>query len=211
MVHLVLGVELHAVAGRPAVELTLRPSAEPQQLGPELLNEEHQTGDTFLLRLIGAAEGHAGNVDVQTAGIGAVAVVIQLLCLVEHCRPWHFMQVVVQRHGMGHELQTVVQTAVRLDVQIDRSFVCGLQQTVGIRTALAAVVNLKLHTELAQALSVEDQLGHIVVFVDRPFHTGIIIAIPAKVFAVVFIDVFNVDERAAAVTGGVVAFSAAMA
>ena len=140
-----------------------------------------------------------------------MAVVIQLLCLVEHCRPWHFMQVVVQRHGMGHELQTVVQTAVRLDVQIDRSFVCDLQQTVGIRTALAAVVNLKLHTELAQALAVENQFRHIVVFVDRPFRTGIIIAIPAKVFAVVFVDVFDVDERAAAVTGGVVAFSAAMA
>ena len=57
----------------------------------------------------------------------------------------------------------------------------------------------------------EYQIRGIVVFVDWAFDTDIVIAVTAKVFTVVFIDVFIADERAAAVTAGVVTIPAVTA
>lgn len=52
MVHLILGVELHAVTRSPSVELSLCSAAEPQEFWPEFFHEEYQAGDAFLLCFI---------------------------------------------------------------------------------------------------------------------------------------------------------------
>ena len=54
----------------------------------------------------------------------------------------------------------------------------------------------------------KDQIRNIVVFIDRAFGAGLIIAVLAEVFIDIFINVFVVDERVAAVAAGVVSLAA---
>ena len=47
-----------------------------------------------------------------------MAEVPHALRLAQHLRPRHFVQVILERHGMRDELQALIQTAVRLYVQV---------------------------------------------------------------------------------------------
>ena len=104
---------------------------------------------------------------MQPTSIRAVAAVIQPLRLIQHCRPRHFVQMVVQRHRVCDQLQPIIQTAVRLDVQVDSIAVGNGKQTFGVIPVLTALVDLQFDTELPQALAVKNQFRHIVVFMNR--------------------------------------------
>ena len=57
----------------------------------------------------------------------------------------------------------------------------------------------------------ENQIRDIVVFVDWPFGADLIIAVLAEVFTVIFVNIFVVDERVAAIAAGVVSLAAGSA
>ena len=83
-----------------------------------------------------------------------MAEVPHALRLAEDFRPRHFIQVVVQRHRMGYELQTFIQTAVRLDVQVFGIGVRDVKQLLRIAVDRTAVVDFKLNAEMPQTFSV---------------------------------------------------------
>ena len=101
---------------------------------------------------------------------------------------------------MGDQLQPIIQTAVRLDVQVDGIAVCDLQQPVGVRAGFTAFVDLQLYTELAQPFAVKDQVRRIVIFMDRAFCADVIIAVAAKIVVIAVVDVLISDQDAAPVT-----------
>ena len=108
----------NAVPCRPAVHLALRAASEPQQFRPEFLDEVQQASNRGFLLLISTAECQARDVYMKSTSPGRVAQITHATGLAENFRPRHFIQVVVQRHRMGYELQTFIQTAVRLYVQV---------------------------------------------------------------------------------------------
>ncbi len=55
---------------------------------------------------------------MKSAGPGGVTEITEILRFTQYLRPWHFSQLVLERHWMGDQLQTFIQTAIRLNVQI---------------------------------------------------------------------------------------------
>ena len=211
MVQLFARAELHAVAGCPTIKLRLSPPAEPQQLRPELFDEVYQPRDTGFLCFVSTAERHARNMNVQPTGACAVAAVAEMFGLVQDILPRHFAQVVLERHRVSDKLQSIVQTAVRLDVQVLGVAVGNVEKTVGVRGAFSALVDLEFDAKLAQPFAVKYEVGRVVVVVHRTAVAVVIVAIAAQRFAAKLVNIVVRNEHAAVLTARVIAISAGMA
>lgn len=62
-------------------------------------------------------------------------------------------------HGVGDELQPIVQGAIVLDVDVLGGSVCKRQQMPGVGAVLSRSVDLQLYSEKAGASSMEDGAG----------------------------------------------------
>lgn len=136
------GLLLVAVPGGPALQLPGGTAAELEELFPVLLEEVEDPGNGGVLLLLRNAEGHAVHMDVEAAAAGPMAEVAQVNGFPAEFFPGHFMELAVQGHGVGHQLQTVVQRAVVLDVE---EFLLGVgdpEKGTGVVPVLAAAVDL---------------------------------------------------------------------
>ena len=94
--------------------------------------------------------------DVEAAGPGLVAGVAHGPGGGQHLRPWHFPEVVVQGHGIGHQFEAVVQGAVVLAVEPPLPPVGDVQQLPGVGAVLPRSIDLQLHAEKPGALPVKN-------------------------------------------------------
>ena len=118
MVHLFGRCKADTIPSRPSIHLGLCAAAEPQQFRPEFLDEVQQASNRGLLLLIGTAKGQAGDVNMKAASSCRMAEIAHALRFTQYLCPRHFVQVILERHGMRDELQALIQTAVRLYVQV---------------------------------------------------------------------------------------------
>lgn len=95
-----------------------------------------------------------------------MAEVVELLRFTKHRRPRHFIQMILERHRVCDKLQTIVKTAVRLDVQVLRVRIGDIQQLFGIVTVCTAVVDFELNAEMPQSLAMKNKVWRVAVFVD---------------------------------------------
>ena len=108
---------------------------------------------------------------MQTAGPGLVAEVSQGNSLAAYLSPGHFGQMIVQRHGVGHNLKPLLQGAVVLAVGVSPIPICDCQQGSRAAGTLPGLVDLQLHSEEPGASAMKDRRGLVVVFMD----TGVLV------------------------------------
>jgi len=151
--------------------------------------------------------------DVQAAGPGLVAGVAQGGSSAENVCPGHFVEMVVQGHGVGHQLQTVVQGAVILDVEVLQAVGDG-QQFSGIIRVFPRAIDLQLHTKPAGAIAAEQGLGFKVVVPDclvaALSHVTVVTA-RLVIVAGTVVGVILVDDPSAAGTGEIPVVAAGLA
>ena len=210
MVHLLGRRKTDTVSSRPAVHLALCAAAEPQQFRPEFLDEVEQTRNRSLLLFVGAAKGQARNMYVKSAGSGRVAEIAHALRLAKDFRPRHFSQMVFQRHGMRYEFKALIQTAVRLDVEIFCVLVRDVKQLLRVAVNRTAVVDFKLNAEMPQALAMEHEVGRVAIFVN-----DIVMLVPAGcavgVVVIIPIRAVTMNNTVAVLTADVVFIKAVVA
>ena len=105
--------------------------------------------------------------NVQSAGSCRMAEIIHATGLAENFCPWHFVQVIFERHRVCNELQAFIQTAVRLDVEIFCVGVRDVEQLLRVAVDRAAVVDFKLNAEMPQALAMKNKVWRVAVFVNN--------------------------------------------
>ena len=81
-------------------------------------------------------------------------------------RPWHVVQMIVQAHRMRHDLKTIAEGTIMLDVNMIRLLVSDHQQIPGICRRFASAVDLQLYSEIARPVPVEDGDGLVAVWMD---------------------------------------------
>ena len=124
----------------------------------------------------------------------------------QHLIPRHFVKLILQRHGVRHDLKAVVQAAIVLAVGKGVLPVGDVQQRRGILTVLARTVDLQLYAEEAGPRAVEDGAGLEIVVVDRTvLNVGATVAAIGVVVVVGIPALIKGDETAAAGASGIVA------
>ena len=128
---------------------------------------------------------------MKSTSPGRVAEVPHALRFTKDFRPRHFVQMVFERHRMCNELKSLIQTAVRFDVQVFGILIRNVEQLLRIAVHRTAVVDFELHAEMTQAFSVEHEVGRIAVFVDdltvllpAGYAIGVVVIVPVRAFAV---------------------------
>ena len=94
---------------------------------------------------------------MKAASSCRMAEITHALCFAEDFRPRHFIQLILERHRMGYEFKSFIQTAVRLDVQVFCILVCNIKQFLCIAVHRAAVIDFEFHAEMAQTLAMKKQ------------------------------------------------------
>ena len=111
------GVVPVAVPGGPTAQLPMGPAAKFEELLPVLLKEVQHPGDGRLLVGIGVPESLPAFVDIEAADAGLVGEVVHADVLSEDGLPGHLGAVIDQGHGVGNQLEAVIQGAVVLSVE----------------------------------------------------------------------------------------------
>ena len=181
-----------------------------------LLEEVEHPGYSGVLGLLRGSKCFAAHVDMEAAGGGPVAEVAQGDRLLAQLRPWNLVKVTVQRQGVRHQFQAVVQGAVMLDVEERLLLVGNLQQRAGVAFYLTAVVDLQLHAKKPGPLSAEDGLRFIVVVMNWIVLALLLVAVHAVgvLVVIVVLGVVGaglVQQRPTAAAVGVVVVEAALA
>ncbi len=153
--HLLGRRKTDSIPCRPAIHLGLCAAAEAQQFCPELLDEVQQASNRSFLLLVGAAERQTRDMNVQAASSCRMAEITHALCFTEDLFPRHFIQMVLECHGMCDKLEAFIQTAVRLDVEIFGVLVRDVEQLLRVAVYRAAVIDFELNAEMTQALAVK--------------------------------------------------------
>ena len=140
---------------------------------------------------------------MKAAGARRVAEVPHALrCTQDFC-PRHFVQMVFERHRVSNELQSFIQTAVRLYVQIFAVSIGDVQQLLCVAVYRAAVINLQLDTEVPQALAVKYEIRGVVVFMDN-----VVMLVPAggavDIVIVIPIGTVAADNASAVLTADII-------
>ena len=147
---------------------------------------------------------------VKPAGSGGMAQIPHALSFTENFRPWHFVQVIFERHRVCNELQAFIQTAVRLDVEIFGILVGDVEQLLRIAVHRAAVIDFEFHAEMTQTLAMEHEIRRVAVFVD-----DLAVLIPAGcavgVVIIVPIGAVAVNNAVAVLTADVILIKAVIA
>ena len=104
-----------------------------------------------------------------------MAEIIHATGLAKNFCPWHFVQMVFERHRVSDKLKTFIQTAVRLDVEIFCVFVRDVEQLLRVAVDRAAVIDFELYAEMTQTFAVENKVRRVAVFVNN-----IVMLVPAR-------------------------------
>ena len=144
---------------------------------------------------------------VQAAGARLVRGVAHLLQAGQHFGPGHLLAVVVQTHGMGDQLEAVLQTSIVLAIQGDGVAVRNTQHISGVVIILASTIYFKLHAEVTGAFAIEHRCGLEVVVPDCAATIDGMVAVVAKGIVVIFVLIIGIliaDQTATIVADGVV-------
>ena len=104
---------------------------------------------------------------MKSTSPGRVAQITHATGLAKNFCPWHFVQMVFERHRVCDKLEAFIQTAVRLDVEIFCVFVRDVEQLLRVAVDRAAVIDFELNAEMTQALSVENKVWRVTVLVNN--------------------------------------------
>ena len=92
---------------------------------------------------------------------------------------------------MSYKLKSLIQTAVRLYVQVFSVLVRNIEQLLGVAVHRAAVIDFEFHAEMPQTFAVKYKVGRVAVFVDDlavfvPARraVGVVVAVPVRAVAV---------------------------
>ena len=140
---------------------------------------------------------------MKSAGSCRMTEIAHALRFAEDFRPRHFVQMVFERHRVSNELQSFIQTAVRLYVQIFAVSIGDVQQLLCVAVYRAAVINLQLDTEVPQALAVKYEIRGVVVFMDN-----VVMLVPAggavDIVIVIPIGTVAADNASAVLTADII-------
>ena len=196
MLENVLGMFLQAVAVGPLAELLGGSAAEFQKLLPILFKEIQDPGNNFFLFRLRGTEGRAVDVDVKAAGPGLMGQVAHFLCLVQNIAPGHFIKMIIQGHGVRHDLESFVQGTVMLTVDSLLNAIGNIHDSGCIGVVLATIVNFQFHAKEAIPVTQKNWLRFIVIVVDclmssmtamAGVATGIIIVL-VQIIGIVLLD-----------------------
>ena len=202
---------LIAIPIGPLLHLTVGAAAELEQLLPVLLEEKQDSCNDLLLLGDVVAKGGAVDMDMQAAGLGLMAPVVQLSGLLQNGLPRHGLHVVFEGHRMADHLEAVVQAAVMLAVDALRFCVGDLQQFPGLVVRFSALVQFDLNAHVEGVGAVEDGIRFVAVVVDGVPAPMPPMAIVAEDPIVVFVvGVLFADDPVTLVTGVIVAVVAAL-
>lgn len=154
--------------------------------------------------------------DVQTAAAGLVAAVTHLHRGMAQRGPGHLMEMIVQRHGVGDDLEAIIQGAVVLAVDALCTVVGQGHQGLGGANTLAAFVDFQLHAEVAGTGAIEDGLGLVVIALDAAGDGIAVVACVTQWFILFLVSSLIVgicqgDQSAAMVAAGIVVVIAGLA
>lgn len=199
-------VILPPITGGPLLHLIQSSPAEPQQLVPVVFHEEQDAGNHFLLFPLVVAKGGTVDMDVEAGGTALMAEVAHMDRFCENSVPGHFVHVIVQGHWVSDNLHSVIQGAIMFDVDMGLIVITDLHQPIGSGIALTALVNFKLHAEVAGALPIEDGLWLVVIALNALAWTaGLVagIAVALSVIVVQIIEFIIRDQSSAAAAVGI--------
>ena len=106
------------------------------------------------------------HVDMESAGAGLMAGVAHVDGFLQDGIPWHLILMERQRHRMGDDLITVIQTSIMFAVNILIFAIDGIQDPAGVGIGLAGTVDFRFDAHIKGAVAVEDGIGAVVIIVD---------------------------------------------
>src|SRR5699024_10017864 len=137
-----------SVSCGPLLDLTLGTSGKAKQLLPEPLEQIQYMTNAFVLLRTGISEEASVHMDMEPAGRSLMGEISERADLLQCFFPRDFLQMCFERAGMGHKLQPVVQTSVRLDVPVFRVPVEHGEDLAGVAGILSAIVHFQLHAHI---------------------------------------------------------------
>ena len=69
---------------------------------------------------------------------------------------------VLERHRVGDELKTLIQTAVRLDVQVLGILIRNVEQLLRVAVYRAAIVDFELYAKMTQTFTMKHKVRRVV-------------------------------------------------
>ena len=123
---------------------------------------------TFVLLILRLTEGSAVDMYVQSAGFRLVGAVTETDSFAAEDIPWHFIDMKVERHGMGDDFKPVIKRTIVLAVdQLKSVAVYGIKDPGSVVRILTGTVDLQFNAEIAITFTVEDGFWLVVVAVDE--------------------------------------------
>ena len=129
-------------------------------------------------------------------------------CLLEDLGPGHFLHVVLQRHGMCHHLEAVIQGTVMLAVQILQAVSVGdLHDSTCAGVIRASPVDFQLYAEILRAIATKQRFRLVIIVFDcfiSPCMGVTVIAERIIFIVILVIGIIQMDNTSAAFTAGIV-------
>ena len=197
------------IASRPSVHIILTSSGEAEDLVPVLFyQEKNLADDLFLLRLI-VTKSVPVDMDMQTAGTRLVGAVAHFYRFMKNHFPVHVMLMIVKCHWVRNDLEAVVNTAVRLYVDMLMTDICNFFELACIIIVLTSAVYFQLNSKIALTITIENRLRLIAVLLDLVIEV-IIAAVAIRIIASP-VNVVVVDDSVAALTAMIIVIIAGFA
>ena len=147
---------------------------------------------------------------MKSTSPGRVAEVPHALRFTKDFRPRHFVQMVFERHRMCNELKSLIQTAVRFDVQVFGILIRNVEQLLSVAVYRAAVVDFELNAEMTQTFAMKNKVWCVAVLMDN-----LAVLVPAgravSVVVIVPVRAVAVDNPAAVIAADVILIEAVLA
>ena len=131
-----------------------------------LFHKEQDPADDIFLFCLVISESVSIDVNVQTTSRCLVGTVAHGNGFPKKFFPVHFLCVIIQCHGMTYNLKTVLQAAVRLDVDIFLMHIGDAFDSGGVIVVLAAFIHFQFYAEVSFSLTIENGCGFVAVFLD---------------------------------------------
>ena len=128
-----------------------------------LLHKENDAPNGILLRFFRYAKRISVHVNVQAASACVVREVIERQRLFHNLAPFHFVQVIIERHRVADYLKAIVKTAVVLAIDSLAVRIGDVEQGFRAAVGFAATIYLKLNAHKKIARTVKYRLGLVVV------------------------------------------------
>lgn len=105
--------------------------------------------------------------DVQTAGTALVGAVPLFDGFAADRLPRHFLLVEFQCHGMGDDLESIIERTIVFAVDVLKTITMGgRQNSFGLISILSGTVHFQFYTEVPFSISIEYRFRFVVIVMD---------------------------------------------